>query len=83
MKTSFWAYPWCPNGLILKDALPRLFALETQKDCKVADRWKCSNGTWGGNWSWRLHPRGRAIDDLSPLECLIGNLILHSDGDDN
>ncbi|GJZ68852.1 putative RNA-directed DNA polymerase, eukaryota, reverse transcriptase zinc-binding domain protein [Tanacetum coccineum] len=81
--TSFWADPWCPNGLNLKDALPRIFALETLKDCKEADRWKCSNGTWGGNWSWRLPPRGRAIDDLSSLECLIGDLILHSDGDDN
>ncbi|GKD04286.1 hypothetical protein Tco_1179260 [Tanacetum coccineum] len=80
--TSFWADPWCPNGSVLKDLYPRLFALETQKDCKVSDRWKCSSGTWSGNWSWRLPPRGRAIDDLLSLECLIGSLILDSYGDD-
>ncbi|GJU28730.1 putative RNA-directed DNA polymerase [Tanacetum coccineum] len=80
--TSFWADPWCPNGLVLKDTFPRLFALETQKDCKVADRWKFTNGHWGGNWSWRLPPRGRAIDDLSTLEGLISSVVLESDCED-
>ncbi|GJU86058.1 RNA-directed DNA polymerase, eukaryota, reverse transcriptase zinc-binding domain protein [Tanacetum coccineum] len=80
--TSFWADLWCLNGLILKESFPRLFALETHKDCKVADRWKFANGHWGGNWSWRLPPRWRAIDDLSKLEGLISSLVLESDGED-
>ncbi|GJY57941.1 hypothetical protein Tco_0457833 [Tanacetum coccineum] len=77
--TSFWADPWCPNGLVLKDTFPRLFSLETQKDCKVADRWKFTNGHWGTNWSWRLPPHGRSINDLLTLEGLISSLVLESD----
>ncbi|GKD24074.1 reverse transcriptase domain, reverse transcriptase zinc-binding domain protein [Tanacetum coccineum] len=34
--TSFYADPWCPNGLILKYTFPKLFALETYKDSKRA-----------------------------------------------
>ncbi|GKB46064.1 arginine repressor C-terminal-like domain-containing protein [Tanacetum coccineum] len=78
LVTSFWVDPWCPNGPILKNVYPRLFALETQKDCKVADRWKFFNGIWVGNWLWRLPPRGRAIDDLASLEGLIGSLKVKS-----
>ncbi|GJS18299.1 urease isoform X2 [Tanacetum coccineum] len=47
------------------------------------DRWKCSNGIWGGNWPWRLPLSARAIDDLSSLESLIYSLVLASDGDTN
>ncbi|GKA87216.1 hypothetical protein Tco_0808927 [Tanacetum coccineum] len=76
------ADPWCPNGLILKYTFPKLFALETYKDSKVADRWKFANGHWGGNWSRHLPPRWRAIDDLSTLEGLISSLVRESDGED-
>ncbi|GJR44506.1 RNA-directed DNA polymerase, eukaryota, reverse transcriptase zinc-binding domain protein [Tanacetum coccineum] len=34
----------------------------------------------GGNWSWRVPPRGRAIDELSSLISLIGNLSLDFNG---
>ncbi|GJU69426.1 hypothetical protein Tco_1255685 [Tanacetum coccineum] len=33
----------------------------------------------GGNWEWRLPPRGRALDDISSLISIIGNLVLHTD----
>ncbi|GJY78529.1 RNA-directed DNA polymerase, eukaryota, reverse transcriptase zinc-binding domain protein [Tanacetum coccineum] len=36
----------------------------------------------GGNWSWRVPPRDRAIDELSSLISLIGNLSLNSNGTD-
>ncbi|GKD90414.1 hypothetical protein Tco_1365921, partial [Tanacetum coccineum] len=74
--TAFWSDPWCGVGLSLKDAFPRLFALESQQDCKVCDRWCQVDGGWGGNWSWGLPPRGRAINDLSNLISLIGHLSL-------
>ncbi|GJY07741.1 hypothetical protein Tco_0374795 [Tanacetum coccineum] len=59
-----------------------LYALETHKDCKISDRWRLVNNVWGGNWSWRFTPRGRAIDDLSSLTSSIGNLSLSMDGMD-
>nr|GEV57881.1 cytochrome P450 [Tanacetum cinerariifolium] len=41
----------------------------------------CSvNGVWGGRWSWRFAPRGRANDDLSSLVSLIVNLSLSEEG---
>nr|GEX55031.1 hypothetical protein [Tanacetum cinerariifolium] len=32
----------------------------------------------GGNWEWRLPPRGRALDDIASLISIIGNLTLSS-----
>ncbi|GKD79972.1 hypothetical protein Tco_1342593 [Tanacetum coccineum] len=58
------------------DLFPRLFAFETVKDYKIRDRWRFSNGIWGGNWEWRLPPRGRAIDDVSALTLVIDDLTL-------
>ncbi|GJW57862.1 RNA-directed DNA polymerase, eukaryota, reverse transcriptase zinc-binding domain protein, partial [Tanacetum coccineum] len=58
------------------DVFSRLFALDSQQDCKVSDRWCQVDGVWGGNWSWRLPPRGRAISDLLNLTSLIGHLSL-------
>ncbi|GKB00159.1 hypothetical protein Tco_0828152 [Tanacetum coccineum] len=74
--TSFWTDPWCGNGLRLMDVFSRLFTLDSQQDCKVSDRWCQVDGVWGGNWSWRLPPHGRAISDLSNLNSLIGHLYL-------
>ncbi|GJT29340.1 hypothetical protein Tco_0909615 [Tanacetum coccineum] len=51
-------------------------------DCKVKDRRCCVDGIWGGNWSWRLTPRGRALDDLNSIVSTIGNLSLVDDMDD-
>ncbi|GJR69394.1 hypothetical protein Tco_0015459 [Tanacetum coccineum] len=41
-----------------------------------------TSGVWGGNWSWRIPPRGRALDDLSSLISRIGDLHLPSNGCD-
>lgn len=81
-NTLFWHDHWCGDGARLMDSFPRLYALENIKDCKVMDRWCFANDVWGGNWSWRIPPRGRAIDDLSSLISLIGNLSLDSNEPD-
>nr|GEZ27125.1 hypothetical protein [Tanacetum cinerariifolium] len=49
----------------LMDAFPRLFALEKHKDCTLKDRWTYDNGGWEGSCSWRVSPRGHALDDIS------------------
>ncbi|GJR98251.1 cysteine-rich receptor-like protein kinase [Tanacetum coccineum] len=36
--TLFWKDQWCCNGVRLMEAFPRLFALETYKDCTISDR---------------------------------------------
>ncbi|GJR24031.1 RNA-directed DNA polymerase, eukaryota, reverse transcriptase zinc-binding domain protein [Tanacetum coccineum] len=81
-STSFWKDRWCGDGSRLMDMFPRLFALESFKDCKISDRWHCLDGRWCGNWAWRSPPRGRALDELASLATRIGNLTLYSDGAD-
>ncbi|GJS35609.1 transposon TX1 uncharacterized [Tanacetum coccineum] len=78
----FWRDPWCSTGLRPMDIFPRLFALDTYKDCKVCDRWGTVNGVWGGMWSWRVPPRDRSLDDIRTLSILIGDLrLLESEND--
>ncbi|GJS46326.1 chaperonin CPN60-2, mitochondrial-like protein, partial [Tanacetum coccineum] len=36
INTSFWKEPWFGDGRRLLDIFPRLYALETYKDCKVS-----------------------------------------------
>ncbi|GJY75974.1 hypothetical protein Tco_0481090 [Tanacetum coccineum] len=79
----FWGDAWCGNGMRLKDLFPRLYALDTNKNCKVKDRWRVVNEVWGGNWEWRIPPRGRALDDISALNTVIGNLTLSNDAVDS
>ncbi|GJX47690.1 RNA-directed DNA polymerase, eukaryota [Tanacetum coccineum] len=64
------------SGQRLCDKFPRLYALEIDKDCKVSERWHHSNNEWCSNWSWRIVPRGRAIDDLLSLTSIIKGLKL-------
>ncbi|GKA50747.1 RNA-directed DNA polymerase, eukaryota [Tanacetum coccineum] len=45
----FWKDPWCEVGLCLMDIFPRLYALDSCKDCLVKDRWKFKNRVWCGN----------------------------------
>ncbi|GKA57899.1 putative RNA-directed DNA polymerase [Tanacetum coccineum] len=73
----FWHDVWLGAGLCLKDHFPRLYALETYKECRIKDRWISVNGTWSYNWDWRSNPRGRALDDINELSQLIGSLVLY------
>ena len=36
----FWEDVWCDRVMRLKDKHPHLYALETNKDCLLTDRWK-------------------------------------------
>nr|GEW73482.1 retrovirus-related Pol polyprotein from transposon TNT 1-94 [Tanacetum cinerariifolium] len=38
---------WCGDRSKLMDIFPRLFALDSNKDCSVSDRWKLGNRAWG------------------------------------
>nr|GEV30093.1 fasciclin-like arabinogalactan protein 2 [Tanacetum cinerariifolium] len=67
LSTSFWKDAWWHDGSRLMDTFPRLFALESFRDCKVSDRWNLFNGSWIGNYAWRISLRGRAIDDLASI----------------
>ncbi|GJR55967.1 hypothetical protein Tco_1406488 [Tanacetum coccineum] len=64
------------------EVFPRLYMLETNKECKVSDRWCLENGEWHGNWAWRSNPCGRAAADLVNMLRLVGNLFLSSDSRD-
>nr|GEZ40125.1 hypothetical protein [Tanacetum cinerariifolium] len=61
----------------LKDRFPRLYVLETHKECRVNDRWISVDGTWSCRWAWRSNPKGRALDDINDLSQLIGSLVLY------
>ncbi|GJR41225.1 RNA-directed DNA polymerase, eukaryota, reverse transcriptase zinc-binding domain protein [Tanacetum coccineum] len=74
---------WHSSGRCFMTDFTRLFALENNKDCNLADRWKCFNSYWDGVWDWRCSRRGRSIDDLSVLYSLLQNLKLTSELPDN
>ncbi|GJZ82479.1 hypothetical protein Tco_0647652 [Tanacetum coccineum] len=80
-NVSFWKEAWCLDGMRLMDRFPRLFALDSFQDCKISDRWGLVNGNWSGMWSWRIPPRGRALDDLASLILVIGNFYLSKGND--
>ncbi|GKC55652.1 hypothetical protein Tco_1083250 [Tanacetum coccineum] len=81
-SVSFWKDAWCNNGSRLMDLYPRLYALETNKECKVNDLWCLCNGVWGGVWSWRIPLRGRTVDDLVQMVDIISNVSFSSDSVD-
>ncbi|GJU82148.1 hypothetical protein Tco_1284513 [Tanacetum coccineum] len=71
--------PWCGVGSPLKMISPRLYALESNKDCTISDRWCWLNNSWCGNWSLRSSLHRRNLDDLASLIGMIGNLALSHD----
>ncbi|PWA60657.1 RNA-directed DNA polymerase, eukaryota, Reverse transcriptase zinc-binding domain protein [Artemisia annua] len=40
-----------------------LYALETSKNCFVADRWVLEDGSWQSKWAWRRHQVVWSLDD--------------------
>ncbi|GJV10079.1 putative RNA-directed DNA polymerase, partial [Tanacetum coccineum] len=81
-QTHFWCDIWCKEGKKLMEVFSRLYMLETNKECKVSDRWCLENGEWHGNWAWRSNPCGRAAADLVNMLRLVGNLFLSPDSRD-
>ncbi|GKA22407.1 hypothetical protein Tco_0708369 [Tanacetum coccineum] len=80
--TLFWKDVWVNEGVCLKDRFPRLFTLESNKDCKLSERWCQVNGVWSGAWNWRALPRGRGVDELTNLIDVVGPLTLTEDSRD-
>ena len=56
MSTIFWKDVWIGETR-LSDRFPRLFALESLKDCSVADRCNLNFGPFTRNWAWRRNVR--------------------------
>ncbi|PWA49567.1 hypothetical protein CTI12_AA304420 [Artemisia annua] len=81
-ETSFWNDIWAECGQTLSSCFPRLYALESNKHCRVNERWGVMHGIWGGNWEWCSSPRGRTLDEVGELSRLIGNLVLSSEQQD-
>ncbi|GJW12414.1 hypothetical protein Tco_1578241 [Tanacetum coccineum] len=75
----FYKDPWCGVGSPLKMISPRLYALESNKDSTISDRWCWLSNSWCGNWSWRSSLHRRNLDDLASLIGMIGNLALSHD----
>ncbi|GKD85230.1 RNA-directed DNA polymerase, eukaryota, reverse transcriptase zinc-binding domain protein [Tanacetum coccineum] len=49
----------------LRYRFPRLFALETCKNCSMGNIWSLVNGIWEPFWAWRRHPSGRSGGEVS------------------
>ncbi|GKB05904.1 RNA-directed DNA polymerase, eukaryota, reverse transcriptase zinc-binding domain protein [Tanacetum coccineum] len=72
-QTLFWNDSWLKDIGPLKFRFPRLYALDLNKNCSVAERWSKIDDIWQGNWAWRREPSGRALTDLTPLAKAIHN----------
>ncbi|XP_071712666.1 uncharacterized protein [Rutidosis leptorrhynchoides] len=84
MTTSFRFDIWLPNSTKnLCSTFPRLFALETNKSCLVAERVGNSNHGLEGYWEWTNSIRGRALSDLNNLSDSIAAGPMLSDKDDS
>ncbi|GJZ27997.1 putative RNA-directed DNA polymerase [Tanacetum coccineum] len=81
-QIRFWTKNWSDDGPCFKEKFPRLYALESNKNCFLQDRWVFLNGEWRSNWEWRIQPRGRAEGDMINLENLLNGLALESDVSD-
>lgn len=75
-QTSFWLDIWGDMECNLAARFPRLFALESKKDCVVSKRWVKLSGVWAGSWAWRCTPRGRLLVEVEALNTLIRDVAL-------
>ncbi|GJW19403.1 RNA-directed DNA polymerase, eukaryota, reverse transcriptase zinc-binding domain protein [Tanacetum coccineum] len=76
-KVRFWKDVWLGDSALYQ-RYNRLFRLDVNEDCYVADRW--SNNRW--NWHWRRHIEGGRIGDMfTDLTAQIQQIELTSDED--
>ncbi|KAL4579871.1 hypothetical protein LXL04_016039 [Taraxacum kok-saghyz] len=76
-ETSFWSDPWIGDQL-LKDKYPRLFSMEMEKQCTVADRFRNQELIW----NWRTENlRGRLEDQRNQMEQEISGTRLNAERD--
>lgn len=69
-STSFWEVCWVLDGVSLKDLCPRLYSLEVEKKCLVADRVSLSEENVKVCWKWRSNTflwENELLDDILNL----------------
>ncbi|GJV41127.1 reverse transcriptase domain, reverse transcriptase zinc-binding domain protein [Tanacetum coccineum] len=74
---------WLDAGPILMERFPRLYALESNKNCSLRDRCARVDNGWRCLWEWRVPPRSRASSDCHRLDSLVCDISLrdgYSDG---
>ncbi|GJY45062.1 reverse transcriptase domain, reverse transcriptase zinc-binding domain protein [Tanacetum coccineum] len=67
-NVSFWNDLWIGDSK-LSSMFPRIFSLETSKECTVHDRCNNNHGPKSKTWEWRQPIRG------GPEECQLANLL--------
>ncbi|XP_071730433.1 uncharacterized protein [Rutidosis leptorrhynchoides] len=74
METSFWNEPWC-GGVCFRTAFPRLYRLDLNKNCLVAERVKWTEDSVEFNWEWSGDPKWRAVSELTNLTEKLSNYV--------
>lgn len=74
--TSFWEEKWGGLEKCLKESYPRLYRLETKKDCVLKER--VCLGELGSEcvWSWSRELFEREVSLVREIEDLMRNLVL-------
>lgn len=67
LSTKFWTDPWIRKGVCLSEKFPRLFRLESNKNCLVRERLEFRGLEAKVTWSWRREPFVWEIDLFSEL----------------
>nr|GEX50686.1 RNA-directed DNA polymerase, eukaryota [Tanacetum cinerariifolium] len=81
-EISNWTDNWSDDGPCFKEKFPRLYALESNKNCFLQDRSWFLIVEWRPNWEWQIQPRGRAEGDMIDFENLLNGLALELDVSD-
>ncbi|GKB62951.1 RNA-directed DNA polymerase, eukaryota [Tanacetum coccineum] len=78
---KFWDEEWL-GTFKLADVFPRLYALESMKDCNISGRLIKLNDHLSSAWNWRRPIRnGREKEEIDSLTCLIQGVELKSGPD--
>ncbi|PWA90643.1 NB-ARC domains-containing protein [Artemisia annua] len=81
VSIKFWDEEWL-GSFKLAEVYPRLYALESMKDCNISDRLFKVNGHLSSAWNWRRSIRdGREKEEMESLVCLIQGVELKSGPD--
>nr|GEU87027.1 RNA-directed DNA polymerase, eukaryota, reverse transcriptase zinc-binding domain protein [Tanacetum cinerariifolium] len=78
VDTLFWKDIWLDDDLCFMAKFPYLYALDSNPNFRICDRWVLEEDDWRGCWSWRVQPRGRSMGELHSLLSLINGLSLRT-----
>ncbi|GJX92002.1 putative RNA-directed DNA polymerase [Tanacetum coccineum] len=74
----FWVDKWV-GGVRLCDKFPRLYHLDSSKECKVAEKGKWVDNGLCWEWVWVRNLRGRVCKDFEELQELLHNVVIKFD----